>query len=199
MWSMKHLILLFVVAGVLFTACSRKVRVVIPDGLYEETVHFVRYDVYGSDPVDRKEYLSIDTVCMTQVLIDNGEFIYQDMCLDTICRENSDGEIIARYHSPFIYAADAYCSEITYLNGGVQVGSIAANPAHVTSDGFVILVSPCFFDAWRALQIPKNYTYRAPVINNTGVFRFEQNHEFVHRSSNGNFYRYHIEHTLRRF
>lgn len=201
---MKKLILLLVAAAtcVIFTACPNKPDegVVIPDGFYEETAHLVRYDVEDMGMGNRKEFLAKDSVYVTQVLIDKGEFVYQDMCSDTFQVVVPNGEIVVRYNTPFIYLAMAYCPSIFYQNGEVHISSVATNPARMSSDGFVIIPAPQFSDFGiygAPYRVDSNYVYRASVSGNEGVFHFEQNHEFYGRMNKNFSYKYHIKHTLR--
>ena len=199
---MKKLILLLVAVAtcVLFTACPNKPDegVVIPDGLYEETAHIVRQDVLDCGNF-KEESLGTDTVYVTQVLIDRGEFIYQDMCSDTF-QIVGDG-VYVRYNPHFIYLANAYCPNIIYRNGETQVKSTETNPARMSSDGFIVIPAPRFSDFGRyavLYWVDSNYVYRAPVSEEGGTFCFEQNHKFTHGMNEDFTYEYHITHTLRR-
>ena len=196
---MKKLILLLLdaVTCVIFTACSSKPdeEVVIPDGLYEETAHLVRYDI-GEWGNYEAEILAKDSVYVTQVLIDRGEFIYQGMCSDTF----HVGLGAVCYRSSFIYLAKAYCSKFVQ-DGTIEIGTIETNPVRVSSDGFVVIPAPQFsdFSDYDApYSIDSDYVYRARVSEDGGAFYFEQNHEFVFRVNRDFSYKYHIEHTLRR-
>lgn len=201
---MKKLILLLVAtaACVVFTACPNKPdeTVVIPDGLYEETAHLVRHNVSNRGDF-KEESLATDTVYVTQVLIDRGEFIYQDMCSDTFQMVVSDEKIWIRYNPHFIYLANAYCPDIVYQNGEAQVNSTETNPARMSSDGFIVILAPQFSDFGQyavPYWVDSNYVYRAPVSENGGTFCFEQNHKFTQRMNKNFIYEYHITHTLRR-
>ena len=196
---MKKMILLLVATAicVIFTACPNKPEegVVIPDGLYEETAHFVWRTtlVYGPGMIE--EGLVSDTVYTTQVLIDGGEFIYQNMCADTSHIASPDGGTFVHYHSTFIYEADIYCPDIVYQNGETQVSSTITSPARMSSDGFVIITNPYFRRSLGLYEI-SDYIYRAPVSKDGDEFYFEQNHEIKGMMGRG--YSYHITHTLRR-
>ncbi|MDE5606251.1 MAG: hypothetical protein K2I68_03005, partial [Bacteroidales bacterium] len=134
---MKRLALLAasVAALVLFTACPNKPtdeKVVIPDGTYEETAHYMVYRTY-----DDKQVLVKDTFISAIVDITDKYFVYRDMCRDTQVYVFPSGTIVT-YRPHFIYLEDGYCHEC----------QATRYPAQVMEDGYVLVKDPDFAFAY---------------------------------------------------
>lgn len=127
-----------VAACLLFTACHNKPTdepVTIPDGLYEETAYYQLHDAYYY-PDNDTTYRTWDTVYRTTVAIVGGDFIYPDLCRDTV--SPGDHLLPTIFGDHFIWLSDWYCRDKRI-------------PARTNGDGYVYLdsiqlhadLSPC--------------------------------------------------------
>lgn len=178
---MKRLALLVasVVALVLFTACPDNKPtdepVVIPDGTYEETAHYMVYKTY-----DDTQVLAKDTFISAIVDITDKYFVYRDMCRDTYVYVFPSETIVA-YKPHFVYLEHAYCHEC----------QATRYPAQVTEDGYVLVKDPDFAFGYALtdfLYKDSSYQREFRIFKNGEAYQFEQEHDF---SAN-----YRISHTL---
>ena len=109
------IIIAALMAGVAFIACDKKplndaeIPVVIPDGIYEETVHYIVNE--DNPPYNYHK----DTVISTIVIIEDSKFIYPFLCQDSSWHytQYADGtkrDSSIYYNGHFIFNANAYCT-----------------------------------------------------------------------------------------
>lgn len=157
-----------IAACFLFTACPNKPTdepVTIPDGMYEETAHYVwtnTREISYLDPRD-STFVVVDTFLRTNVMVVGGDFVYPDLCKDTMTYPNG----AFRYKDHFIYGADYYCK-----NNKV--------PARAKSDGYVYLDKPHLRYDLTAYIYDTMYSYRFRINHTEEAYTFEIIHNQYH-------------------
>lgn len=148
-------------ACLLFTACPNKPTdepVTIPDGLYEETAYYQTHDVFHHPDKDTTMYRTLDTVYRTTVAIVGGDFIYPDLCSDSI---KSDPNLPTIFYNHFIWQSRWYCREKRI-------------PAHTNGDGYV------YFDNIRLRNDlssgAEKYNLRVPIVRHEGFYTLDYEH-----------------------